>query len=67
MPRFGILLLSPLLISLLPAPLALAATIYVPDDYPTIQQAIQAAADGDRVLVRPGVYEENLSISSQVL
>ena len=31
-----------------------AATIYVPDDYPTIQDAIKAASDSDTIIVRPG-------------
>ncbi len=33
-------------------------TYYVPDDYPTIQQAINAAINGDMILVRPGTYTE---------
>jgi len=32
------------------------ATIHVPEDFPTIQQAIDAAADGDIVEVAPGTY-----------
>lgn len=32
------------------------ATILVPDDYPTIQQAIDAASDGDTVIVADGTY-----------
>lgn len=35
---------------------ALAGDIRVPGDVPTIQGAIDIAADGDRVLVDPGVY-----------
>jgi F-box protein 11 len=31
-------------------------------DHPTITQAIQAAAPGDRILVRPGLYQESLVI-----
>ncbi|MDA0802589.1 MAG: right-handed parallel beta-helix repeat-containing protein [Planctomycetota bacterium] len=34
----------------------------VPDEYPTIQSAIDAALPGDMVMVRPGVYRECLSL-----
>jgi hypothetical protein len=37
-----------------------SATIYVPDDYPTIQDAINASINGDTVIVRPGTYVENI-------
>ncbi len=33
-----------------------AAVIHVPDDYPTIQEAVDVAAEGDTVLVGPGVH-----------
>ena len=36
------------------------ATIKVPDDYATIQQAIEAAADGDTILVGPDTYNEGI-------
>jgi|GEM_PF-1809725 len=36
------------------------ATIYVPDDFPTIQTAIDAAVDNDLVIVKPGTYLENI-------
>jgi len=37
-----------------------ADTLRVPQDFPTIQAALVAAAAGDTVLVSPGAYEENL-------
>ena len=36
----------------------------VPDDYPTIQAAINAAAEGDVVHVRAGLYNENVVVST---
>jgi hypothetical protein len=39
-----------------------ATIINIPDDYPTIQQGIDASTDGDTVLVQPGTYVENIYI-----
>lgn len=36
----------------------------VPDDYPTIQSAIDAADPGDLVLIQPGVYKEAVSVTT---
>ncbi len=44
----------------------MAATIHVPADQPTIQAGIDVAVDGDRVLVAPGTYVENIVIEKSV-
>ncbi len=43
-----------------------AATIIVPDNYPTIQQAVNNAATGDTIFVRSGVYHENVVINKNL-
>lgn len=44
-----------------------AATLYVPDDYATIQGAIDAAVAEDTIRVRPGTYFEHLQIVDKSL
>jgi len=39
---------------------ALADTLFVPGNYKTIQEAINAAANGDTIIVSPGTYKENI-------
>lgn len=39
--------------------------IHVPCDQPTIQAAINAAGDGDTVLVAPGTHRENITFMSK--
>ncbi len=36
----------------------------VPDDYPTIQSAVDAADPGDLILIQPGVYREEVSVTT---
>jgi nitrous oxidase accessory protein len=42
------------------------STIIVPDNYPTIQEAINNANEGDIIFVRNGTYYENLVVNKTV-
>jgi pectin methylesterase-like acyl-CoA thioesterase len=44
-----------------------AATITVPDNYSTIQAAINAAHAGDTIVVRAGTYSENLTVDKDII
>lgn len=41
-------------------------TLVVPDKYPTIQEAIDAASSGDTVLIKAGIYEELLTFKDGI-
>ena len=56
-----ILLICGLTLILLPG-LGWAKTIYVPQDYPKIQPALDVSEKGDEIKVSPGTYYENITI-----
>lgn len=57
-----------MVLALLAAPfLLLGETINVPDDFETIQAAINAAENGDLVLVQPGRYNESISFEGKAI
>ncbi|UCD50596.1 MAG: right-handed parallel beta-helix repeat-containing protein [Phycisphaerales bacterium] len=42
-----------------------AAVLNVPSEYPSIQEAIDASSDGDRVVVAPGLYYERINFNGK--
>ncbi len=69
----GRTLIVPLLTAVLSATLSVAvsparaaATLRVPQDHPTIQAAVDAAAAGDTIVLAPGIYNENVIIDTSV-
>lgn len=50
---------------LLNVKLSLATVINIPADFITIQEGIDNSTNGDTVLVHPGTYVENLTISGK--
>jgi plastocyanin len=50
-----------------PVATATGVTRHVPKDYPTIQAAVDAANPGDLVLVEPGVYREEVTVTTPSL
>ena len=57
----------PLLFVLASMAIAGTGTIYVPDDYSSIQEAVDAASSGDTVVIRDGIYTENVNIKKDHL
>ena len=46
--------------------IASAATIYVPDNYQTIQEAVDNASAGETIIVRDGTYIENVDVNKRL-
>jgi hypothetical protein len=46
---------------------AFTATVFVPDNYSTIQDAVNNAQFGDTIIVRPGTYQENVVFYQKAL
>lgn len=67
--RFGVVLLSALVAAscaLLPGTAdSPHKVIQVPRDFPTLQEAIDAAGGGETILVAPGLYRENLRLAGK--
>ncbi len=62
----GLILLATLCMDL-PVPVnAAPETIIVPDDFSTIQAAIDSGSDGDRIFVKKGIYVENPIVNKSI-
>lgn len=49
-----------------PSAKAQMSTITVPTDYPTIAAAVEAASDGDTIMIEPGTYYEGIHLTKSL-
>ena len=63
-PLYMKIIITLLLFNLFPI-VGYSATLTVPEQYSSIQSAINASADQDTVLVSPGFYQENISFNGK--
>src|SRR5438132_13793840 len=65
--RISVFKIGLLALFMLPTSLRAQQTLHVPADQPTIQAAINAASNGDTVLVSPGIYVENINFNGKAI
>jgi len=54
-----------MMVPLVPAHAQAGKTVYVPDNFPTIQDAVNNAVPGTTIVVRDGVYRENIIVDEK--
>ena len=64
--KIGVPIVLTILFLAVATAIASAATIYVPDDYPAIQAAVDNATAGDTITVRDGTYTENVHVNKSL-
>lgn len=62
-----LILLTSTVVALNTNPVSSQSTITVPDDYPTIQEAINNANEGDTIFVKRATYYENVVVNRTIL
>jgi len=69
--KYGVVMLVVCMLTLAPfyfrASVAAGSIIYVPDNFPTIQEAVDNAAPGSTIVVRDGFYREGILVDKDDL